>query len=202
MRLVIASILIAVVVAAGALHRPAPPDSATVAVPAAAPPPSEPGPLTPQVHRASAPRRAPQPVRLRIPAIGVDAPLIPLGLDATGALNPPAGFNEAGWWSAGTRPGEPGPAVIAGHIDSKTGPAVFFKVPKLAPGDAVFVRRRDGSQIRFTVERTAHYPKTRFPSAAVYGRTRRPALRLITCSGTFDRATGHYLDNTVVYASA
>jgi hypothetical protein len=204
MRIVIASLLVAAGIAVAAMGRPAPKDSAAAPAPTAAPPPAEPGrPLTPQIRRARVPRRAPRPVRVRIPAIGVNAPLVVLGLDtATGALRPPAGFAEAGWWGGGARPGERGPAVLAGHVDNRTGPAVFFKLPRLEPGDAVFVARRDGSQVRFMVRRVVHYPKARFPSAAVYGPTRRPELRLITCSGAFDRATGHYLDNTVVYASA
>jgi hypothetical protein len=206
MRFLLAALLIAALVVAGALRMPAPkssasrPDVAVAGAPTVAPPaPPAPGPT---VRRARAAGRAPRPVRVRIPAIAVDAPLVPLGLDATGALQPPGGFTEAGWWSGGARPGERGPAVIAGHVDSKSGPAVFFRLPQLAPGDVVIVTRRDGSQVRFTVQRTAHYPKTGFPSALVYGPTRRPALRLITCSGTFDRSTGHYLDNTVVYAGA
>jgi sortase (surface protein transpeptidase) len=142
------------------------------------------------------------PVRVQIPAIGVDAPLIRLGLDAKGALEVPKRFDEAGWWTGGSKPGERGPAVIAGHVDSKTGPAVFYGIPRLRRGDVVTVRRRDGSSVRFTVQGSARYAKDRFPTARVYGPTRRPTLRLITCSGVFDRSSGHYLDNTVVFASA
>jgi hypothetical protein len=147
-------------------------------------------------------RTVARPVKLQIPAIGVDTALIPLGLDSSGALEVPGRFDVAGWWTGGARPGERGPAVIAGHVDSKTGPAVFFKLGQLHRGDAVVVQRGDGSSVRFTVEDTRHFSKTRFPSALVYGPTRGPALRLVTCSGTFDRSTGHYLDNTVVFASA
>jgi sortase family protein len=144
--------------------------------------------------------RAPRPVRVKIAAIGVDVPLIALGLDANRALEVPERFDVAGWWSGGYRPGEPGPAVIAGHVDSKTGPAVFYRLGKLERGDAVTVQRRDGSTVRFTVRAVGHYAKTAFPTKQVYGPTPRPALRLITCSGDFDRSTGHYIDNTVVYA--
>jgi Sortase domain len=144
--------------------------------------------------------RAPRPVRVRIAAIGVNAPLIALGLDANRALEVPERFDVAGWWSGGYRPGEPGPAVIAGHVDSKTGPAVFYRLGKLKRGDAVTVERRDGSAVRFTVREVGHYAKTAFPTKRVYGPTPRPTLRLITCSGDFDRSTGHYVDNTVVYA--
>jgi sortase family protein len=144
--------------------------------------------------------RAPRPVWIAIPAIGVSAPVVPLGLDRTGALEVPRDFADTGWWTGGARPGERGPAVIAGHVDSSTGPAVFFRLGELRSGDAITVERVDGSSVRFRVERSGRYPKDRFPTAQVYGSTRAPALRLITCSGTFDRATGHYLDNTVVYA--
>lgn len=152
---------------------------------------------------AAAPRsagRAPRPIRIMIPAIGVSAPVIPLGLDRKGALEVPQDFAETGWWTGGSRPGERGPAVIAGHVDSHTGPAVFFRIGNLRRGDAITIERADGSRVRFRVERSARYPKARFPTAQVYGATRTPALRLVTCSGTFDRASGHYLDNTVVYA--
>jgi sortase family protein len=160
--------------------------------------------VTPAPHHAKPHRarlsRAPRPVRVRIAAIGIDAPLIPLGLDAHRALEVPERFDVAGWWSGGYRPGEPGPAVIAGHVDSKTGPAIFYRLGKLRRGDAVVVQRRDGSSVRFTVRNVGHYAKAAFPTRAVYGPTGRPALRLITCSGDFDRSTGHYVDNTVVFA--
>jgi sortase (surface protein transpeptidase) len=146
--------------------------------------------------------RASAPVRIQIPSIGVDAPLIGLGLDAHRALEVPKRFDVAGWWTGGSRPGERGPAVIAGHVDSTTGPAVFYELGKLRRGSAVIIRRRDGSRVRFTVQGSQRYAKDHFPTARVYGPTRRPALRLITCSGQFDYSTRHYLDNTVVYASA
>jgi len=145
-------------------------------------------------------RRAALPVRLEIAAIGVRAPVIRLGLNRDGSLEVPTRFDETGWWAGGARPGELGPAVIAGHVDSRTGPAVFFRLGRLRPRDAIVVVRRDGSRVRFLVQRTARYRKAAFPTAAVYGPTRTPALRLITCSGAFDSASGHYVDNTVVYA--
>ncbi|MEA2134601.1 MAG: hypothetical protein QOC68_2510 [Solirubrobacteraceae bacterium] len=166
-----------------------------------APPPARPTAVTAPVAAATRrPGRAPRPIRIAIPAIGVSAPVIPLGLDRKGALQVPQDFTETGWWTGGSRPGERGPAVIAGHVDSFTGPAVFFRIGKLRRGDAIVIERADGSRVRFRVQRSARYPKTHFPTAEVYGPTRGPALRLVTCSGTFDRASGHYLDNTVVYA--
>jgi sortase (surface protein transpeptidase) len=161
-----------------------------------------PTPTATATARVAPAARAARPVRVQIPAIGVDVALIALGLDRTGALEVPTRFDVAGWWSGGARPGERGPAVIAGHVDSKTGPAVFFKLGQLRRGDAVVVRRGDGTSVRFTVQGSRRFSKDHFPSAQVYGPTGRPALRLITCSGTFDRASGHYLDNTVVFAAA
>jgi sortase (surface protein transpeptidase) len=139
------------------------------------------------------------PTRVRIPAIGVDAPLEPLGLDASGALDAPKDFKDAGWYADGTAPGEVGPAVIAGHVDSKTGPAVFFRLSQLRAGDLVEVARA-GTWVRFRVVGVDRYPKDRFPTDRVYGPTPDPQLRLITCSGRFDQARDSYVDNTVVYA--
>ena len=145
-------------------------------------------------------RRAAVPVRIEIDAIGVGAPVIRLGLNPDGTLEVPTRFGDTGWWTGGARPGERGPAVIAGHVDSRGGPAVFFRLDRLRARDAIVVVLRDGSRVRFLVQRTARYRKAAFPTAAVYGPTRTPALRLITCSGAFDSASGHYVDNTVVYA--
>jgi hypothetical protein len=147
-------------------------------------------------------RRPRRPVRVTIPAIGVDAPVIPLGLDADRALEVPERFDVAGWWSGGARPGERGPAVIVAHVDSYTGPAVFFRLRSLRPGARIVVADRAGRRRRFVVQRVAEYSKAAFPTRRVYGTTARPTLRLITCSGAFDRSTGHYVDNTVVFARA
>lgn len=140
------------------------------------------------------------PVRLLIPAIGVDTPLDRLGLDPGGAMQVPADFGRAGWFAAGPAPGQPGPAVLAGHVDSRGGPAVFFRLRELAPGDGVQVELADGSRLRFAVEGSRSYPKAAFPTAAVFGPTPDTALRLITCGGSFDRARGSYRDNLVVSA--
>jgi sortase (surface protein transpeptidase) len=131
----------------------------------------------------------------------VRAPVIRLGLNDDRTLEVPKDYSETGWWSGGYAPGEPGPAVIAGHVDSKSGPAVFYELDELQLGDRVKVRRADGSVVTFAVERIERYPKDEFPTAAVYGRTPGPTLRLITCSGDFDESTGHYVDNTIVFAS-
>jgi hypothetical protein len=142
------------------------------------------------------------PLRLRVPTIGVDSSLARLAVDATGALVPPADFGQAGWFAAGPAPGELGPAVLAGHVDSRRGPAVFFRLDQVRPGDEVLVDRADGTTVRFTVTRVASYPKTAFPTAEVYGPAPDPQLRLITCGGAFDRSRRSYLLNVVVYARA
>ncbi|MDP8930773.1 MAG: class F sortase [Actinomycetota bacterium] len=153
------------------------------------------------------PRRPPPPVvrspaRVRMPAVGIDAPLLPLGLNSDGSLEAPESFAKAGWYEHGYLPGEPGPAVIAGHVDSHTGPAVFYRLPELRPGDHVTVAGTLGTRVRCTIDRIEQYPKDDFPARRVYGRTTRPSLRLITCSGAFDFHAGSYLDNTIVFASA
>jgi hypothetical protein len=139
------------------------------------------------------------PTRVRIPGIRVDSPLETLTLDSDGALRAPVDFGRAGWYAAGTAPGDVGPAVIAGHVDSRKGPAVFFRLYQLRPDDLIQVQRGD-RWLTFRVVSTARYPKNRFPTADVYGPTPDAQLRLITCGGIFDQTRHSYADNTVVYA--
>ncbi|GGL96779.1 class F sortase [Micromonospora yangpuensis] len=139
------------------------------------------------------------PTRVRVPRIDVDSPLTVLGLDRTGALTPPADFDRAGWYGGGPAPGDPGPAVLAGHLDSRHGPAVFARLGELRPGDRVQVWR-GGTPVSFRVTRTVRVAKGEFPTTAVYGPTPVPELRLVTCGGDFDQTTGHYRDNVVVFA--
>jgi sortase (surface protein transpeptidase) len=146
------------------------------------------------------PRPVPEPVRLIIPSIGVRTGLVHLGLTSSGALQVPATTAVAGWYTGSARPGAIGAAVIAGHIDSVTGPGVFFRLRLLRPGDRVYVRRAGGSLAVFEVTAVRSYLKARFPTVAVYGPVPSAELRLITCGGTFDYATGHYLSNVIVYA--
>jgi len=141
------------------------------------------------------------PTRVRIPAIGVDSSLETLGLDAQRELEPPKDFARAGWYSGGVAPGDAGPAIITGHVDSRTGPAVFFELHALRTGDLVEVDR-GGQTVTFRVTRTEQYPKNAFPSDRVYAPTPGSELRLITCGGSFDRNRGSYRDNIVVYAIA
>jgi LPXTG-site transpeptidase (sortase) family protein len=188
-RLVLATGIAAALVAGGGLvacAAPAPQLLRTVPASSGAPPPERPADGT-------------SPTRVRIPAIEVDAPLEPLTLDGTGQLTAPVRFTDAGWYAGGTPPGEVGPAVIAGHVDSTSGPAVFFRLGQLHPGDVVEVER-GRTWVRFRVVAVERYPKERFPTDKVYGPTPDPQLRLITCGGRFDRARRSYLDNTIVYA--
>jgi hypothetical protein len=143
----------------------------------------------------------PAPARISIPAIGVDASVMRLDLDPEGSIQVPSDFDRPGWYSRGPAPGMDGPAVILGHLDSYTGPAVFWRLSALSPWDVVRVAREDGSEVRFSVERTATYSVDAFPSFEVYGATSRPELRLVTCGGTYSRRRRQYLANVVVFAS-
>ncbi len=146
-------------------------------------------------------RRVAPPVSLTIPAIGVRSHLIRLGITKAGTLQVPASTAVAGWFTGSPRPGEPGGAVIAGHIDSYAGPGVFFRLRLMHRGEHVYVRRADGTLAVFRVTSVRSYLKARFPTGLVYGPAPNAQLRLITCGGTFDAATGHYLSNTIVYAT-
>ena len=141
------------------------------------------------------------PATLTIPPIGVETQLEHLAVRDDGTLAAPIDFARAGWFAEGPAPGERGPAVIVGHVDSRDGPAVFYHLAELAPGDPIEVTRADGTIARFAVTDTLEAAKDAFPTEAVYGPTPGPTLRLITCTGAFDRAARHYLSNLVVYAA-
>jgi sortase (surface protein transpeptidase) len=141
------------------------------------------------------------PVGLTIPAIGVQTRLVRLGLTAAGTLQVPPSTKVAGWYTGSPPPGQIGAAVIAGHVDSQSGPAVFFRLRSLQPGQLVYVQRADGSLAVFQVTAVRTYAKAQFPTQAVYDPVPNSQLRLITCGGTFDQATGHYLSNVVVFAN-
>ncbi len=140
------------------------------------------------------------PTSVEIPAIGVRSTLASLRLDAHGVLQAPRNPQQAGWFSAGPVPGDRGPAVIAGHLDSFTGPAVFLRLSQLRPGDLIVVHRSDGVTVNFRVLTTQKYAKNAFPSQAVYGPVPVAALRLITCGGAYNHATARYPDDVVVFA--
>lgn len=149
---------------------------------------------------APADRSDATPVSVAIPAIGVSSSLEDLHRGAAGELDPPKDWDSAGWFSDGIVPGQVGPAVIAGHVDSPTAAAVFFRLDELVAGDEVHVAMSDGTTRTFTVDRSERAAKSAFPTSDVYGTAPTPQLRLITCDGTFDTATGHYTDNLIVFA--
>jgi sortase (surface protein transpeptidase) len=140
------------------------------------------------------------PASLTIPSIGVETELEHLPVRDDGTLTVPDDFGRAGWFSEGPAPGERGPAVIVGHVDSRDGPAVFHRLAELRAGDVLEVTRTDGTAVRFAVTETFEAAKDAFPTEAVYGPTAGPTLRLVTCTGPFDRASGHYVSNLIVYA--
>ncbi len=140
-----------------------------------------------------------RPTRLRIPSITVDSPLEVLALDSTGMLEPPKSYGQAGWYGQGVVPGDAGPAILAGHVDSLDGPAVFYNLHTLKYGATVEVQR-GGEWIAFRVTSVERYQKNRFPTNRVYQPTPGAELRLITCGGDFDWSRKSYRDNIVVFA--
>jgi hypothetical protein len=147
------------------------------------------------------------PVSISIPAIGVDSRLLSVGLNPDGTiqvppLNDPPLTDEAAWYKYSPTPGQPGPSIIEGHVDSlRAGPSVFFRLGALKPGDLVDVTLADHQVAVFTITGVRLYPKDRFPAATVYGATGYAALRLITCGGSFDQHSHHYSSNIVAFAS-
>jgi sortase (surface protein transpeptidase) len=153
----------------------------------------------PKASPTTPPAVTAHPVWLAIPSIGLHTTLQIIGLDAAGSLQPPTSLTQAGWYGGSPVPGQDGPAIIAGHVDSKTGPAVFFKLKSLSPGDTITVGLSSGRTVAFRATSVQRYAKSQFPTEQVYGARPDPELRLITCGGDF--AAGHYLDNVVVYAA-
>jgi sortase family protein len=144
------------------------------------------------------------PVSVNIPAIGVSSKLLHLGLNSDGTMQVPSlttSADVAAWYKYSATPGQIGASVIEGHVDSYRGPAVFFRLGALRPGDAIDVTLADGVTAIFRVTGVREYLKSNFPAKSIYGTAGYAALRLITCGGTFDYATGHYLSSTVVFAS-
>ncbi|MFI7107036.1 class F sortase [Nonomuraea sp. NPDC050227] len=143
------------------------------------------------------------PTHLDIEAIGVSAPITQVGLDAAGVIEPPPleETNLVGWYGLGPAPGQVGPAVLLGHVDTRTGPAVFARLRELRPQTLITITHSDGTSERFLVERVEKVAKTSFPTAKVYGATRNAELRNITCGGAFDHQARSYADNVIVYAS-
>ncbi|MFF3904828.1 class F sortase [Streptomyces sp. NPDC001848] len=192
---------------------PKPAAPTTVAVPPAnldppvdaAPPatatPVAPGPdATASPRQRGLPRSAPK--RIAIPQIGVDAPFTELSLGASGHLTPPPGNNTnlVGWYRGGASPGERGTSIVVGHVDTKTGPAVFVLLRTLKPGSKVDITRDDGIVARFKVDSVETFSKAGFPDDRVYADAPTPQLRLITCGGVYNRSVHDYESNVVVFA--
>jgi sortase (surface protein transpeptidase) len=166
------------------------------------PPPAPAAPPKPAPSRSAPTPAAVPPPAVKIPSIGVAATMIPLGLTSDGRLEVPEDYDVPGWWSGGPEPGGPGATVVVGHVDSQEGPAIFYRLDELRAGDEVVVTNQPGVKTRFLVEGTEEVRKDDFPTRRVYGRTPEPTLRLVTCSGGFNEATGHYVNNLIVYATA
>jgi sortase (surface protein transpeptidase) len=172
----------------------------------ATPLPARPAPIPAPTGRTVPPaslatgQQAARPVSLSIPSIGVRTRLIHLGVNKDGTLQVPSSTAVAGWYTGSPRPGMVGSAIIAGHVDSRTGPGIFFWLRTLRPGDRMYVGRADGTMAVFAVTRIRKFAKDQFPTAAVYGPVPDAELRLITCGGVFDRSLGRYLSNVVVFA--
>ena len=151
--------------------------------------------------QSAPPKPVASPVSLTIPLIGVHTKLMTLGLAKGGAIKVPGSTAIAGWYTGSPRPGSIGSAIIIGHIDSTSGPGVFYRLTELSRGDDVYVKRADGTTAEFRITGRQEYLKDQFPTQTVYGAVPDAELRLITCGGAFDPATGHYLSNIVVYAT-
>lgn len=141
------------------------------------------------------------PTSIRIPKVFLETTFErSLGLNADQTVEVPDSYDKVGWYRLGAAPGEVGTAVILGHVDSYKGPAVFYSLGQLKSGDQIFIAREDGTEAVFEVEYSERYDQEGFPSEQVYGKTEYPSLRLITCTGTYDRGVQRYSHNLVVYA--
>lgn len=190
---------------AGSIDPPSAPASASASASASSPsasasasPQGEPSP------QADAALGASRPQSISIPAIGVRSQVNPIGLADDGSIavpQPGPRLDEAAWFENSPTPGQPGPAIIEGHVDSESGPSVFYELGKVKPGQKILVDRADGRRVTFTVDAVRNYLKSKFPTRSVYGAKdlSTPALRLITCS-QFDTTTRHHVGNAVVFA--
>ena len=144
---------------------------------------------------------ASDPKRIRIPSINVDAAFEePLGLDVDQAIEVPDAYETVGWYKYGPTPGEMGPSVVLGHVDSYQGPAVFYRLGQLKEGDEILIDRTDGTTATFEVERLSRHEQSDFPTREVYGDIDHAGLRLITCTGTYDHGSLRYSHNLIVFA--
>lgn len=152
-------------------------------------------------HRLSKAKQASPPVRVAIPAVGLSASVVPVGLDGAGRITMPKP-SQAGWYRPGTAPLVPGPAVLVGHVDTYHGPAVFYRLSGVRLGEQVRVTLADGPTSTFTIDKITVVSKTAFPSRAVFARTTRATIRLITCTGPFDPRARSYVDSLIVWGHA
>ncbi|MER7283928.1 class F sortase [Dactylosporangium sp. NPDC000244] len=192
-RVVVSAVSAALLVAGCSAPPPAP--NTVAGPPSTAPAASQPGELTSGPLMESSP-----PVTVSIPKLGVTSTLVDLATEPDGTMQVPDDASTVGWFTGAPSPGALGPAVLAGHVDWKGTKGAFYHLSTLAPGDEVSVTRLDGSRAVFAVNKVGRYPKNQFPTDAVYGPVDHAALRLITCGGEFDSATGHYRDNIVAFA--
>ncbi|WP_240434720.1 class F sortase [Streptomyces sp. YIM 130001] len=163
--------------------------------------PGKAGPSPRQGSKIAQPLPASRPSGISIPSLKVTSTLEKLDLDKNRAMETPRDPDKAGWYRPGPTPGALGPSVIAGHVTWNGERSVFFELAELAPGDRIDVKRADGRTAHFTVDRTAVYPKDRFPTVEVYRNIDHAGLRLITCGGTYSEADRRYADNVIVYAT-
>lgn len=190
------------------------PDADPGAQDVATPPSDQPAPATatptqtPALEIPSAPtadipteRLVETPLRINIPAIGIETTVEWVGLDAEGNMDVPSRYDTTAWFEHGVRPGMTGNAVIAGHFDSRGGPAVFFRLQAVQPGDEIQITTSDGELLTFRVDRIASFDANNAPRYEIFGPSTQPRLNLITCSGVFDSAAGAYNERLVVYST-
>jgi LPXTG-site transpeptidase (sortase) family protein len=185
-------------VAAQLMREPDSPPPEALERPEIAPPTSDEGSAAASVSPELTPIE--QPTRIEIPAIGVDADLVGVGLNADRSMEVPD-FGLASWYTKGPAPGESGPAVIAAHVDSYEGPDVFFRLHELGPGDEIRVHGANGRTLTWRMYHSQLVDKDRLPTSRIWSDTPQPALRLITCGGEFDYTERSYESNVIVYAS-
>jgi sortase (surface protein transpeptidase) len=167
--------------------------------PARALPPATAQPASPVVTTLDPLILYQRPERLVVPALGIDDDLIELGLNPDRTLEVPIDAGQAGWYKHSVIPGRVGPAIIAGHVSSASGPGIFYSLHLLQKGDEILVHGKRGSIARFAITKVERYPKADFPTQMVYGNLKHPGIRLITCGGAFNSDTGHFLDNVIVF---
>ncbi|MDQ3177303.1 MAG: class F sortase [Actinomycetota bacterium] len=165
-------------------------------------PATTPSTSVPATIPATLPALLPDPIAVRAPAIGMSSPLQHMGLQADdGGVEVPEDFAVAGWYRGLGRPGGPGPTVLVGHVDSRSGPAVFYGLRDLDVGDLIDVTVADGGIATYAVTHTQQFPKAEFPTFEVFGATEGDVLRLVTCTGEFNEDIRSYYDNLVVTAT-